>query len=64
MVLLSTTPALEEGGSDFRDDDYILLSTSMPARELTKEEQLSLALNFSTDMALGGAGGLRDEPPL
>lgn len=46
------TSAPEEGKSDFRDDDYISLSTGMLGRELTEEEQLALVLKASTDRGL------------
>lgn len=47
-----TTPAPEEGGFDFRDDDYIPLSTSVSTIELTEEEQLPIALKTSKDTTL------------
>lgn len=53
-------PAPEEGGSYFREDDYI--SIDVPAGELTEEEQLSLALKASRH-GLGGVVDSSDKPP-
>lgn len=34
----ASTPISEDGGSDFRDHDYTLLSTNLSAKEVAEEE--------------------------
>lgn len=50
-------PAPEEGGSNFRDDYYISISTGLHG-ELIEEEHMALVLKASMDIAFGRAGGV------
>lgn len=50
--VVPAAPTSEEGGSILRDDDYNPLSVDGSALELTKEEQLALALKASIDTGL------------
>lgn len=49
---VASVPVFEEGWSNVRDDDYTHVSTGVPARKLTEEEQLDLALKASMDRTL------------
>lgn len=49
---MAPTPALKEGGSEFGDEDYDLLSTDVLEAELTKEEVLALAHKAPMDSTM------------